>query len=139
MPKKADIREVTKYSLLLGQKADAEEVLKKLNAEIKKLHPDVLDYFQRQGIPQIVAGNRTLYLRREVHTTKNRDVTTDQACDKLVEIGLADYAGKKVNTQGLGAYVRELEEGGQNLELISEQFGGFFNVVEIFKIGARKR
>jgi hypothetical protein len=139
MPKKSDIRECSKYSLMLGQKADLDEKLKKINADLAKLMPRVLDYFQRQNIPQMVVGDRTLYLRREIHTTKNKDVTTDQACNKLVAIGLADYAGKKVDTQGLGAYVRELEEGGQDINLIAEQFGGFFNIVELFKIGSRKR
>lgn len=139
MPKKSDIRECAKYSLLLGQKADLDEKLTKIKADITKLKPQVLDYFQRQNIPQMVVGNRTLFLQRELHTTKNKDVTTDQACDKLIDMGLPDYAGKKVNIKGLGAYVRELEEGGQDINLIAEQFGGFFNIVELFKIGSRKR
>jgi hypothetical protein len=137
--KKADIREVSKYALLLTQKIDAEDKVKKINGEIAKLFPHVLDYFQRQGIDQIAAGGRTLYLRRELHTNKSKDVTTEQACQKLRDIGLADYAGEKINSQGLAAYVRELEEGGQAIELIEEQFGGAFRVAEVFKIGSRKR
>jgi hypothetical protein len=140
-PKKkvADIREVSKYALLLTQKINAEDALKKLNVQIKTAEPAVLDYFQRQGIDQIAAGGRTLYLRREVHTNKVKEVTVEQACAKLVEIGLPEYAGQKINTSGLGAYVRELNEAGQELELIQEQFGGAFRVVELFKIGSRKR
>jgi hypothetical protein len=140
-PKKkvADIREVSKYALLLTQKINSEDALKKLNVQIKAAEPAVLDYFQRQGIDQIAAGGRTLYLRREVHTNKVKEVAVEQACAKLVEIGLPEYAGQKINTSGLGAYVRELNEAGQELELIQEQFGGAFRVVEIFKIGSRKR
>lgn len=137
--KKADIREVSKYALLLTQKLDAEDKVKKINAEIAKLFPSVLDYFQRQGIDQIAAGGRTLYLRREVHTSKSKEVTTEQACDKLREIGLPDYAGQRVNIQGLSAYVRDLEAEGQELNLIEEQFGGAFHCIELFKIGSRKR
>ena len=137
--KVADIREVSKYALLLTQKINADDALKKLNVQIKAAEPAVLDYFQRQGIDSVTAGGRTLYLRREVQTSKVKEVTTEQACAKLVEIGLPEYAGQKINTSGLGAYVRELEEGGQELELIQEQFGGAFRVIEIFKIGSRTR
>ena len=139
MPKKSDIRECKKYSLLLGDKADAEEKLKKIKANLIKLEPQVLDYFQRQEIDQISAEGRILFLRREVHTNKTKEVTQAQACDKLVEIGLPDYAGKSVNIKGLGAYVRERVEDGQELMAIEEQFGGAFRCVELFKIGARKR
>jgi hypothetical protein len=137
--KKADIRQVHKYSALIDQKMKADDDLKAIAAQISELTPKVLDYFQRQGIDSIASGNRTLYLRREVHTTKNPDVTTEQACEKLRDVGLPDYVGRKVNTQGLGAYVRELESGGQNLMAIEETFGGAFRVVELFKIGSRKR
>ncbi len=136
---KSDIRTVGRYSILLSQKIDAELVVKKLSAKITELTGPVLDYFQRQGIDQVAVEGRTLYLRRELHTTKNKDVTTTQACEKLTELGLGDYVGDKVNTQGLGAYVRELEEGGANFLDIQETFGGAFNVVEVFKIGSRKR
>lgn len=135
----ADIRTVGKYALLITQKIDAEEVVKKLSAQITELTKPVLDYFQRQMIDQIAAGGRTLYLRRELHTTKSKDVSTGQACDQLVKIGLSEYVGDKVNTQGLGAYVRELEDGGESIADIQETFGGAFNVVEVFKIGSRKR
>jgi hypothetical protein len=137
--KKADIRQVHKYSALIDKKMEADKELKAITAQISELTPHVLDYFQRQGIDSIASGKRTLYLRREVHTTKNPDVTTDQACDKLISVGLAEYATNKVNVQGLGAYVRELEADGQNLMNIEETFGGAFRVVEIFKIGTRKR
>jgi hypothetical protein len=139
MPKKADIRSVHKYRELVEEKIDLDAKLKAVTSQITAATPDVLDYFQRQGIDQIASGGRTLYLRREVHTTKSTDVTTEQACEKLVELGLPDYVGSKVNTQGLGAYVRELEAEGQELKLIEETFGGAFRVVEIFKIGSRKR
>ena len=139
MAKKADIRSVHKYRELVEEKLDLDANLKAVTAKITAATPDVLDYFQRQGIDQIASGNRTLYLRREVHTTKSPDVTTDQACEKLVALGLPDYVGSKVNTQGLGAYVRELEADGQDINLIEETFGGAFRVVEVFKIGSRKR
>jgi len=139
MAKKADIRSVHKYRELLEEKIDLDAKLKAISAKITATTPDVLDYFQRQGIDMVASGKRTLYLRREVHTTKNPDVTTEQACEKLVELGLPDYVGSKVNTQGLGAYVRELEKDGQEIKLIEETFGGAFRVVEVFKIGSRKR
>ena len=136
---KSDIRTVGKYSLLLSQKIDAELVVKKLSAKITELTGPVLDYFQRQGVDQISVEGRTLYLRRELHTTKNVDFTTAEACLYLTAIGLEDYVGDKVNTQGLGAYVRELEDGGRSIVEIQAMFDGRFNVVEVFKIGSRKR
>jgi hypothetical protein len=118
-------------------KLDAD--LKACSAKITALTPQVLDYFQRQGIDQIASGSRTLYLRRELHTTKSTDVTTEQACEQLIKVGLPDYVGSKVNTQGLGAYVRELEKEGQHIKNIEETFAGAFRIAEIFKIGSRKR
>lgn len=137
--KKADIREVGKYALLLTQKLDAEDTVKKINASIAKLFPDVLDYFQRQGIDQIAAEGRTLYLRREVHTNKATDYTTAEACSRLRSMDLEEYAGQRVNIQGLSTYVRNLEEEGQELKEIEDDFRGAFKVVELFKIGSRKR
>lgn len=137
--KKGDIRQVHKYSALMDSKIATEEQLKKINIEIGKLTPVVLDYFQRQGIDSVASGGRTLYLRRELHTNKSPDVTTEQACDKLVSVGLGEYAGKRVNIQGLSAHVRELEQDGQPIPLIEEQFGGAFRIAEVFKIGSRKR
>jgi hypothetical protein len=137
--KKADIREVGKYALLLGQKADAEEAVKKLNAQILKLFPQILDYFQRQGVDQLSTGGRTLYLRRELQTSKRKEFSTQDACAKLEEVGLGEYSGVKVNIQGLAAHVRELEREGQELAEIEEDLGGVFRVVELFKIGSRKK
>jgi len=139
VPKKADIREVHKYADLLQRKLDIDDELKGLKAQLTALEPHVLDYFQRQGISQVAGKNRVLYLRREVHTSKSKDVTTEQACAKLQEVGLPDYVGARVNIQGLSAHVRELEAEGQDLQLIEEQFGGAFHVVELFKIGSRKK
>jgi hypothetical protein len=137
--KKADIREVGKYALLLTQKLEAEDKVKKINKQLTDLFNPVLDYFQRQGIDQIAAGGRTLYLRREVVTNKNTDFTQKEACDRLRHMGLNEYAGQRVNIQGLAAHVRELEVDGQDLKDIEADFGGAFNVVELFKIGSRKR
>jgi len=137
--KKPDIRVVAKYAGLLTEKIQADDRIKKINAELEKLHHSVLDYFQRQNIPQIAVGDRTLYLKREIHTNKSADVTQQQACEKLREIGLSEYAGERANTNGLAAYVRDLEADGQELQSIEEQFGGAFHCVELFKIGSRKR
>jgi hypothetical protein len=137
--KKSDIREVHKYAELINAKIEADENLKAINARISELTPAVLDYFQRQGIDQIAASGRTLYLRRELHTNRNPEVSTEDACGKLESVGLGEYVGAKINIQGLSAHIRELELDGQDINLIEEQFGGAFSVREIFKIGSRKR
>lgn len=137
--KKADIREVGKYALLLTQKLEAEEKVKKINKQLADLFQPVLDYFQRQGINQLAVSDRTLYLRREVVTNKNKDFTQQEACNKLRTMGLTEYAGQRVNIQGLAAHVRDLENDGQELKDIEADFGGAFNVIELFKIGSRKR
>jgi len=135
----ADIRDVKRYAELLTEKIDVDDKLKKLKAQITKAAPAVLEYFQRQGVEQVAAGSRTLYLERQIHTSKNPDVTTAQACTMLEKIGLPDYTGSSVKIKSLGAYVRELEKDGQELMMIEEQFGGAFRCVEVFKIGSRKR
>lgn len=137
--KKADIREVGKYALLLTQKLEAEDKVKKINAEVAKLFPDVLDYFQRQGINQLSVAGRTLYLRREVHTSKSTEVTTVNACTRLRRMGLSEYTGQRINIQGLSAYVRNREEEGEKLKDIEDDFADCFKCVELFKIGSRKR
>jgi hypothetical protein len=137
--RRIDIREVGKYALLLTQKGEAEEKVKKLNGEIAKLFPSVLDYFQRQGVSQIATGGRMLYLRRELQTSKRKEFSTEQACEKLEEVGLGEYSGVRVNIQGLAAHVREKEEDGMKIAEIEEDLGGVFRVVELFKIGSRKK
>ena len=136
---KSDIRSVGKYALLLTQKIESEAALKKLTQQITELTPSVLDYFQRQSIDQVSVGGRILYLRRELHTTKSSEWTTNEACEYLTSIGLDDYVGEKVNTQGLGAWVREKEQDGEKLDDILTELGGRFNIVELYKIGSRKR
>ncbi len=139
MAKKADIRSIHKYTSLIELKLDADSTLKQLNAQIAELTPEVLDYFQRQGINSISSGKRMLYLKREVHTSKNKDVDTEAACKLLEEVGLPEYSGLRVNIQGLSAHVRELEDEGQTLKDIEDVFKGAFRIVEVFKIGSRKK
>ena len=136
---KSDITALKRYSKEVTKKAELETQLKAVKAKIDELTKPVIDYFQRQGMSAISVGERTLYMRREVHTSKAPAVTQEEACNLLREIGHDEYAGQRVNTQGLSAWVREQEEGGEMLEDIEAGFKGLFRVVEVFKIGQRKK
>ena len=135
----ADIRSVHRYSKLLTKKIALEADLKAVNGEITDLTPAVLDYFQRQGIDQIASEGRVLYLRRELVTSKNQEFSTEQACECLEMLGLHEYIGARINLQGLSAYVREREQDGEEIKGIEEDLGGAFRIIELFKIGSRKK
>ncbi len=135
----ADIRSLRKYAKLLNERIALEDKLKKLVTALTDAEPGAITYFEKQGVEQLAIEGRTLYLRRQVHTSRNKNISAGQACDVLANKGLPEYVGESVNIQGLSAYVRELEEGGQTIHEIHNALDGAFNIIEKFSIGHRKR
>lgn len=122
----------------LNKKAELERQLKAVEGELDELESGVLTYFEEKGIDRVTVDGRTLYPRRELHTSKVGEVSTEIACKTLKKLGLSDYVGTKVNTQGLSAWVREQEAGGMVLNDLRENFAGAFNIFEVFKVGHTK-
>lgn len=128
-------RQVTvEYADLLDEKADLERRLKVVSAKLGERQAGIMAWFEQQGVTSVrVAGGRTLYLRRELWAVKEDGVSTERAVLALKEAGLDEFAKPGVNTQGLSAYLRELD---RDQKPLPGPLVGVIRAAETFKVGS---
>jgi hypothetical protein len=101
----ADIRTVGKYIKLWTKKKKIEKDLEKTKKDINDLEPDIVDYFTRHGIQAQNADGHCAYLYSQVWASlKDREA----GVKVLESSGFGWLAEKKVNSQRLSGWVREL-------------------------------
>ena len=62
-------------------------------------------------------------------------MTHEQAAAALKKAKLGEYAAPRVNTQSLSAYMRELDEAGEDMPAALK---GIIKLSEVFKVRTRK-
>jgi hypothetical protein len=132
----ADIRHVKEYAKLESKRQKLGADLDAIKARQEELREAVLEYFSRQGIDKLSLEGRTLYVREELWAGREDGVSNEEAASALEAAGLGDYAGIRINTQKLSAYVRELA---RNEEEIPAPLKGVIKVSQVYKIGSRAR
>ena len=124
------------YADLADRKAELKAELTKVEAQLGKLEPQALDWFQQAGVKSVkLDSGRAMFIRRELWAGRADGVDNEQAIAGLVAAGLSEFAAPRINTQKLSAYCRELDAEGQPLP------GAFENIIvvnEKFRIGSRK-
>lgn len=108
----ADINTAKKFVRLAEKKTKLDADLKKVKAEMADLEEKLIDYFQRHALRNLGAGDRTVYLHRQIWASM-----PDRAAgnDALKKYGYGDLVEDRVMPQRLSAWVRELlEEAEQN-------------------------
>lgn len=101
----ASINTAKKYVRLAEEKAELDGKLKKIKAEMGEIEEKLIDYFQRHSLRNLGAGDRTIYLHRQIWASLPDKVAAHEA---LIEHGYDDLVEDKVMPQRLSAWVREL-------------------------------
>jgi len=101
----ASINTAKKYVKLADQKSQLEGELKKIKAEMANIEENLIDYFQRHSLRNLGAGDRTVYLHRQIWASLPDKVAGH---DMLRKHGFSDLVEDKVMPQRLSAWVREL-------------------------------
>jgi hypothetical protein len=145
----ANIGTAKKYIELADKRADLEAQVKAVKAEMKKLEESLIDYFERHNLRNLGAGDRTVYLHRQIWASLP-DKTAGH--EMLRKHGFGDLVEDKVQPQRLAAWVREQmaqaeqnggEEviGSENLnELLPlpDELRALIKVTETFSVRVRK-
>ena len=131
---RASIQTIKRYARLERDKRDLENKLKQTKAQIETLRESVLAWFQDHGVTSQAIDGMTLYIRRELWAGREEGIDNDAAIAALQAAGLGEYAGPRINTQSLSAYLRELDVAG---EAMPSELQGVIKLSEVFKIGTR--
>ncbi len=101
----ANITTARAFVKLAIKKAKLESDLKKVKKEMADKEADLIDYFERNGISNLKAGDRTVYTHRQLWASlKDRE----EGVAMLKKHGYGDLVSENANSQSLSAWVREL-------------------------------
>jgi hypothetical protein len=101
----ASINTAKKYVKLAEEKAELDGKLKQVKAQMADLEEKLIDYFQRHSLRNLGAGERTVYLHRQIWASLPDKAAAHEA---LIRHGFDDLVEDKVMPQRLSAWVREL-------------------------------
>jgi hypothetical protein len=87
---------------------------KELRSEREGLEQELLSEFEELGSSSIRLQGKTVYVHRQLWANA-RDGDYDRACAALIEAGLGEFVQERFNTQTVSAYVRELDQKGEDL------------------------
>jgi|TARA_R110002167_G_scaffold59891_3_gene169633 hypothetical protein len=124
---------IAEFIELMNSEKEIKAELKALGKIKSDLQEIILKHFERNGIQNIKQNGATVYLKRDLWAGREEGVTNEEAAQALQDAGLGEYVGP--STQGLSAYLRELDELG---EQIPAPLRGKIKVTETFKIQSRR-
>ena len=130
-----DSRAIKVYAKLDNERRACEDRLKKVKSKIEEVEPRVMDFFQKLGLDRLTVSGVTVYVQRQLWAGREEDVTHEQAAAALKKAKLGEYASPRVNTQSLSAYMRELDEAGEDMPAALK---GIIKLSEVFKVRTRK-
>ena len=131
---------LARFITLRKDKSDTAVMAREIQDEINDIEPVLLAHFEKTGTQKITQNGLTVYLKRDLYAGLCEDgsgskISEEVAKQALKDAGLSDFCLEKINTTGLSAFFRELDEAGQELP---EQLVGKFKANEVFKISSRK-
>ena len=126
-------KRVGEYAAQTQAIRDIEQDLKRRKDELRRLEERLLETFAQGGIRNMkTAAGQTVYLNRELFARLVGD--TENAHAALHQAGLGDFIKPTVNAQTLRAYVREKEDGGEE---IRQGLQPYIDVTEVYKLRVR--
>lgn len=134
----ADIRTVRKYAQLENRRAELDDELKAVKAQLADLEPAVLSYFQRQGMQSTKMEGRTLYLKRELYAGRADGIESEFACEALKSAGLGEFVREGIVTNSLSALLRERDREHGYEQAVPEPLRGVIVANEVHKVGSRR-
>ena len=124
------------YAIQMDERNRLEAELSAVKKRLADLEPDVLKWFEAQGLSSAkLSDGRTIYLRRELWAGRADGVDNEEACSALIASGLTDLVEPHYNVNTLSAYLRELDKNGDPLP---PPMQGKIIVREVFKVGSRR-
>jgi hypothetical protein len=120
------------FAVLSAKKKDLKGELKAVEDELSSYQEGLLTHFEKNGIQSIKQNGMTIFLKKQLWAGKEEGVTGAVAVEALKEAGLEDYIGP--STQGLSAYLRELDANGEG---IPKELEGVIKLTERFSISTR--
>lgn len=128
-----DTDRVRQLVRLKVRKDELETKLKAVKAEIDKLSTSLVDEFAEDGVAHAAVDGHTAYLHRQLWASAAGEKTDLVAA--LQRNGLGHFVSPSFNTNTLSAYVREVDETGEELPKdLREQI----KVSEVWTVRVRK-
>ena len=100
-----DINTAKRFVKLAEKKTKLETELKKVKSDMATLEEQLITYFQRHALRNLGAGDRTVYLHRQIWAAMPDREAGNEA---LKRHGFGDLVEDRVMPQRLSAWVREL-------------------------------
>lgn len=109
-----DIALLKEYVKLDGERLELQRKVEALKKQLDPMEQTLLEQFAEEGIQSIKANGRLAYLHPQLWA-RPKDGDYERACRYLTRYGLGEYVHRTFNVQTFSAYVRELEEQGEEL------------------------
>lgn len=129
-----DTSRAKRWVALREQKLRLEAELKRVKSDMSDLEADVLEDLADEGIQRFTIDGTTLYQRRLLKANRHPDAEMQDLVAALDTVGQGHLASQTVNANTLSAWVRELEDAGEELP---DEVDDLIVVHEIFQLGAR--
>lgn len=113
-------RDFARFSELIDSRFEANRTLKTVEAEMARLQPRLLDYFERHAIDKVRVKGVTIFLRTELWARPKFAGDRARVCAALKEAGLGHYVEPNYNAHELSAWVRELKRANEDRLLRGE-------------------
>jgi len=132
------------YTRLITRKRDLEEELNDLEAQLKILEPQLLNFMGEAGYEMVRIGGYTLSPHREPWVYPVTGQSRKAICQVLKACGLAHYVNEQYSTKSLTKYVRDLEaehqvSGDDVLQFVPEALARVIQIKPAYRLQARKR
>jgi hypothetical protein len=139
-------RDFARYSECIDERLELNRQLKSLEAEMARLSPRILAYFEKHSVQQVRLRNVLIFLRRELWARPKFENDRLRVCAVLQAVGLGQFVEPNFNTQTLSKYVRELAEANEDRllagasvgDLLPPELAAVLNVEPNYKIQGRK-
>lgn len=133
----ADARTVAqRWADLRDERDRLEAELAAVTKRLADLEPDVLSWFETQGVSSArLDGGRTIHVRRELWAGREEGVDAPALAAAVAAAGLPEFVSETVNLSRLSAYCRELDREGQPLPA---PLLGVVRVREVFRVGTAR-
>lgn len=133
-----DMDKIRRFAELDRLKKEKSGELDKIKEELAELEPQILDQFAEEGVGRISVTNGvrdvTIHTTRKIRAQAAQGQDPDAVAAACKAAGIGHLVAERANMNTLSAYVRELDEAGEDLP---PELEGVVVKIEEFKVGAR--
>jgi len=130
-----DTDNIRRFAELKDRHKELKDETEELGKELANMERELLEEFADAGTQSIKVDGRTVYMKRQLWARRPAGVAPADQAQAALAAGLDYLVEPKVSTQGLSAYVRDMERAD---EALPPELDGFVRVDEVFTLGVRK-